>query len=83
MAFFMLAGLGDGIAEACFFITRAQLTPTQIRLPIFSLMSRFANLGFGVGMVVFVLSSLDFSQRKVAIPFSYDPNDDRRGKSFR
>ncbi|MEI8633285.1 hypothetical protein P4S72_16965 [Vibrio sp. PP-XX7] len=54
-------------------------SPTQIRLPIFSLITLLQTLGFGVGMVVCSFF-FDFSAGKVVIPFSYDPNDDRRGK---
>lgn len=52
---FFIAGTGDGISEVCF-ITRAQHTADEIRLPLFSTISFMQNTGFGLGMLISALS---------------------------
>ena len=51
MAAFFVAGIGDGISETTF-ITRIQVTPADIRLPLLSLMTFIQTSGFGIGMVL-------------------------------
>lgn len=48
---FMVAGLGDGMSEVTF-ITRAQNSPNNVRLPLFSLITLMQTTGFGVGMLI-------------------------------